>query len=678
MKRMSIKVLTSIFLSIIMLIINIFSFSAAEVYNGEIVSDSETMNLEQKKISQATLDENFRDDSVIVIFNNNTSLELNNFDKDDFRDINAKTVNDITSYTVEEIKNTCVENAYMKKSILDTYAGSTEKLELSSINDEDIVCTVDDEIKEKYSSFHQMVEIKLNSKSKQNVLDVIHKLEQRDDVLVAEPNYIIELDSSQAIPDDPYINEQWSIEKINLPSAWNITTGSKNVNVGIVDSGIKAAHSDLSANVDRTLGKSFIDNSPLSDECGHGTHVAGIIGAVGNNNRGVSGVCWSANLISLKIFDSEGKGNSGDLAKAINYAQANEINILNFSGSFGTDKSYIYYCEALKEALNNYEGIFICSAGNQAIDVDNPDVASSGISKLYPATYDNSNIIAVAATEKSDKLWYEGILNGSSYGAVSIDLAAPGVAIYSTYNGETSDLYYTNMKGTSMAAPYVTGVAALIKSKYPNISAAGVKRAILDSVDIVSSLSGKVKTGGRLNAYNALIAVENSKYTITYNKNGGSGNDMACTTVTYGIPTKLAANSYTAPSSDKILSGWYAHRQSDDKWYYKGADGTGWYREGSQPTGYSKSLYRDEAIVAHTTSVNNDIVTMYAQWIDKSSILIGDVNLDGIISIIDATLIQKYCAGNCHFDAVQLFAADVNRDGVVNIIDVTELQKLIN
>lgn len=681
MKRIKTKILTSLLLSVTIILSNIVSLSAAEIYNGEVVSEEGVIvNQEQKKICEATINNNFEDDSVIVVFNNDTSLELHDFDKGDFSDIGAKKVHELTSYTVEEIKDECIDKAQIEMSASDTYATLSDNFEFSSISEDNLVNYIDDEIKEEYSYFHQMVEIKLNTKSKQNVLDVIRELEKRDDVLVAEPNYIIELDSSSITPNDTYVNKQWAIDKINLPSAWGITTGSKSVNVGIIDSGIKAAHSDLNANVDSTLSKSFVDNSPLTDELGHGTHVSGIVGAVGNNNRGISGACWYVNLISLKIFDSTGDGSAGDLAEAINYAQTNNIDILNFSGSFWGNKDYKKYCQFLKEAINNYHGTFICAAGNQYIDVDAPDISETEFStkRVYPATYKNSNIIAVASTGKDDKLWEVETLKGSSYGATSVDLAAPGVDIYSTYNGDTSDKYYVNMTGTSMATPYVTGVAALIKSKYPSISTAGIKKAILDSVDKVTDLSNKVKTGGRLNAYKALLAVENCKFTVAYNKNGGTGSNMVSTTVTYGISTKLAANSYVAPSSDKIFSGWYANRQSDNKWLYKGPNGSGWYIEGSQPSGYSKFLYRDEASLAHTTSVDNDLVTMYAQWIDKSSILIGDVNLDGIINIYDATLIQKYCSGNYHFDPVQLFAADVNKDGVINVLDATDLQKLIN
>lgn len=669
MKRIRTKILTSLLLSVMIVLANIVSLSAAEIYNGEIVAEEDVIiNREQKKICHATIDDNFEDDSVIVIFNNDTSLKLNDYDKSDFSDIGARKVDDITSYTVEEIKDKCIDKARMEISGFDTYVTSSGDFKFSSINENNLVNYVDDQVKEEYSSFNQMVEIKLYTKSKQNVLDVIRELEKRDDVLVAEPNYIIELNSSPITPNDTYVNEQWAIEKINLPSAWSLTNGSKSVSVGVIDTGIQANHPDLSANIDKTLSKSFVDDSPLTDERGHGTHVAGIIGAVGNNNAGITGTCWNVNLISLKIHLQNKDGNVAELAKAINYAEENEIQIINNSNSFTRNS------EVLRKAIENYSGIIITSAGNHYKDIDN----DNNYTRKYPSVYTYSNIISVAASDESDGLWHTGYYEGSNYGVKSVDLAAPGFSIYSTYFENTSDLYYKKMTGTSMATPYVTGVAALIKSKYPSISTAGIKKAILDGVDKISDLSDKVKTGGRLNAYKALVAVENCKFTVAYNKNGGTGSNMLSTTVTYGVPTKLAANSYIAPSSDKIFSGWNAHRQSDNKWFYKGTNGSGWYTEGSQPSGYSKSLYRDETSVAHTTSVNDDLVTMYAQWIDKSTILIGDVNLDGIINVYDATLIQKYSSGNYHFDAVQLFAADVNKDGVVNVMDATELQKLIN
>lgn len=675
MKRYSFKVLSAFLSALILLSTSMYSFVAADINDSEIYENQlDAVTLEQKKFCNATINDNFEDDSVLVIFDNKKSMELNNYDKNDFDDLDVKSVKDLTSNIVNDIKDACTEKAQVVKNLLNVRRASLDTIFISDDRIDSITNNVYNETKNNYDSFHQIVEIKLNENSKQNVLDVIEELEKRDDILVAEPNYIIEVDSSSVTPNDTYLNEQWAVDKIDLTSAWDITTGSDDVSVGIIDSGIKAAHSDLSANVDSSLSKSFIDDSPLTDELGHGTHVSGIIGAVGNNNHGVTGVCWNVNLVSLKIFDSDGNGSVGDLASAINYAQSNDIDILNFSGSFGVDRDYQVNCETLKEAINNYDGIFVCSAGNQAIDIDGSEWPSMG--KRYPAVYTNDSIIAVAATDRDDELWYQSSYNGSSYGSTSVDLAAPGLSIYSTYNGNTSDLYYTTLTGTSMASPYVTGVAALIKSEYPGISAFGIKKAILDSVDEVSDLSGKVKTGGRLNAYNALVAVENCTYTVEYNKNGGYGTEMSDTTVIYGISTELRDNTYIAPTG-KVFSGWYAYRHSDDKWYYTGADGTGWYKEGSQPAGFVKNLYKDQATVAHTSSVNDDIVTMYAQWIDKSSILIGDVNLDGVINISDVLMIQKYVVGMCEFDDVQKYAADVNGDGYVNTTDATELQKLI-
>lgn len=618
MRTKCVKLLLPFILLGSILSLSIVPYCATEIYNNEVVNDDGIYELEkeQKIYCDATLEDNFRDDSVLVMFNNDTSLKLNTFSKVDFSSVNATSVNDITQYKIDSIKKQCISISREGKKL-----SASEKVLDNQVFNEDL--------RKEYSKFHQIVEVKLKNKGKQEVLDAIHELEKREDVLVAEPNYIIQLDSSSTVPNDPGVNSQWAVNKINLPGAWNLTTGSKTVSVAVLDTGIKASHPDLEANIDTSLSKSFIDGySPLTDEYRHGTHVAGIIGAVGNNNIGIVGTCWKVNLISLRIFDSKGNGSVGNLAAAVNYAQEKGVELINFSGSFFRDRDYRKYCEILKEAINNYDGLFICSAGNQNVDVDSEDPDNS-MKRIFPATYTNSNIIAVAATTKDDVLWYDDTIKGSSYGAISIDLAAPGAAIYSTYTGDAdNNMDYVNMSGTSMAAPYVTGVAALIKSKYPNLSVSGIKKAMLDSVDKVSGLTNKVKTGGRLNAYEALKAVENCKYTVVYDKNGGLGSNMSGTLVTYGINTKLNKNMYLPTGGNRFI-GWYAHRQSDNKWFYSGNSGSGWYSEGSQPAGYSKSLYKDEAVVAHTTSKNGDIVTMYAQWGPSSYTVVFDANGGG-------------------------------------------------
>lgn len=471
--------------------------------------------------------------------------------------------------------------------------------------------SIDENIKDEYSDFHQTLCITLNKHDKQNVLDAIETLQKRNDVLYAEPNYCITLDSTD-VTNDEYVSEQWALDKINLPDAWKITTGSKSVKVGVIDSGIKADHPDLKDNVDCELSKSFVegtdDSDALEDVFGHGTHVAGIIGAVGNNSIGVSGTCWNVDLVSLKVLDDNGVcGNSNDkisgVINAINYAKANNINILNFSIALVVPKS-----KAFEETINNYPGLFVCAAGNELFNID----TAGRKRRIYPSIYTSDNIVSVAASNSNDKIWYvEKFQQGSNYGIVSVDLAAPGASIYSTYAAENKA--YTNMSGTSMATPYVTGVAALIQSKYQNISTKATKKAILDGVDKSSYWSKYVKTGGRLNAYNALKSAGDCKFTIQYDKNGGSGNNMPSTTVTYGVSTKISLNTYQSPSDEKLFAGWYANRKSDNKWLYQNESGKlGWYKEGSQPSGYTKSIYRDGVTVAHTSSVKNDTIVMYA------------------------------------------------------------------
>lgn len=608
MRTKCVKLLLSFILLGSILSLSIVPYCATEIYNNEVVNDDGIYELEkeQKIYCDATLEDNFRDDSVLVMFNNDTSLKLNTFSKVDFSSVNATSVNDITQYKIDSIKKQCISISREGKKL-----SASEKVLDNQVFNEDL--------RKEYSKFHQIVEVKLKNKGKQEVLDAIHELEKREDVLVAEPNYIIQLDSSSTVPNDPGVNSQWAVNKINLPGAWNLTTGSKTVSVAVLDTGIKAAHPDLEANIDTSLSKSFVDTSPLTDEVGHGTHVAGIIGAVGDNNRGMAGTCWNVNLVSLKVIDYSEKGDVSDFIKAVNFAEEKNIPIINFSVS--TDRK----SELFRASIDNYSGIFVCSAGNLGFNIDNPPPTYR---KRYPSEWECSNIISVASTDINDNLSIYSDFEASNYGVKSVDLAAPGSNIYSTYIGNSDNSNYVNMSGTSMAAPYVAGVAALIKSKYPSLSVSGIKKAMLDSVDKVSGLTNKVKTGGRLNAYGALKAVENCKYTVVYDKNGGLGSDMSGTLVTYGINTKLNKNMYLPTGGNRFI-GWYAHRQSDNKWFYSGASGSGWYKEGSQPAGYSKSLYKDEAVVAHTTSKNGDIVTMYAQWGPSSYTVVFDANGGG-------------------------------------------------
>ena len=658
------KLLTGLFFSAI-LIVN------ATVAYGAVTADA-NYNTLKTDCNDISLSEDFCDNSLIVALRNETSMELDTYSVSDFSEVNAKSVKDLTSDTVDTIQNEYVSvyNDFIN------VVSQDDTVFLSDVLGQQALESIDENIKDEYSDFHQTLCITLNKHDKQNVLDAIETLQKRNDVLYAEPNYCITLDSTD-VTNDEHVDKQWALDKIDLPDAWKITTGSKSVKVGVIDSGIKADHPDLKDNVDRELSKSFVDGTDdsdaLEDVFGHGTHVAGIIGAVGNNSIGVSGACWNVDLVSLKVLDDNGVcGNSNDkisgVINAINYAKANNINILNFSIALVVPKS-----KAFEETINDYPGLFVCAAGNERFNID----TAGRKRRIYPSIYTSDNIVSVAASNSNDMIWYEEkFQQGSNYGIVSVDLAAPGADIYSTYTAD--DKAYVNMSGTSMATPYVTGVAALIQSKYQNISTKATKKAILDGVDKSSYWSKYVKTGGRLNAYNALKSAGDCKFTIQYDKNGGSGNNMPSTTVTYGVSTKISLNTYQSPSDEKLFAGWYANRKSDNKWLYQNESGKlGWYKEGSQPSGYTKSIYRDGVTVAHTSSVKNDTIVMYAYWIKKGDVLKGDVNIDGAITIDDAVLVQKYISHMCTFSDIQKYAADVNSDGVINVYDSTEIQKII-
>ncbi|HQE86592.1 MAG TPA: S8 family serine peptidase, partial [Methanolinea sp.] len=318
-------------------------------------------------------------------------------------------------------------------------------------------------------------------------------------VLSATPNYKISL---LAIPDDPLYSQEWGLEKVEAPRAWDRTTGSADVIIAVADTGIDYTHPDLSgalwsnsgeipANLIDDDGNGYVDdaigwdffgdtNDPM-DGNGHGTACAGVIGARGNNNLGISGVLWNAKLVPLKVIGPEGYGYESDAIDAVLYADGIGADIISFSWG-GT-----YPYPALRDAMASSPALFICAAGNSGTDNDeNP---------VYPASFDLPNVISVSATDESDRL-----APFSNFGAASVAIAAPGAGILSTARGGG----YSSFSGTSMAVPFVTGIAGLVKAENPGYSSLHLKEAILASADRLSSLEGKVATGGRVNAPRAL------------------------------------------------------------------------------------------------------------------------------------------------------------------------------
>ncbi|MDB5050559.1 MAG: hypothetical protein JWO30_3630 [Fibrobacteres bacterium] len=330
----------------------------------------------------------------------------------------------------------------------------------------------------------------------------------------AEPNYIREL---VAIPNDAAFGNLYGMHNtgqsggrvdadIDAPEAWDRFTGNKSLILGLIDTGIDYLHPDLAANVwtnlaelngtpgadddgngfiDDVHGYDFINNDsdPMDDHY-HGTHCAGTIAGVGNNGVGVAGVAWTANVAALKIFNSGGSTTDAAILNAVDYSNAMDMKITSNSWGGGP------YSQSLYDLIN--EGrtlghLFIAAAGNNGSNTDS--------SPNYPSGYTLDNIIAVAATDRNDAL-----ASFSNYGAVSVDLGAPGVDIYSCQPGNR----YQLLSGTSMATPHVAGAAYLIWSYKPSLAAADVKRILLATVDPVPALAGTTLSGGRLNIARAL------------------------------------------------------------------------------------------------------------------------------------------------------------------------------
>lgn len=296
---------------------------------------------------------------------------------------------------------------------------------------------------------------------------------------------------------DPRLNQAWGIGKIASEEAWKTGKGSKDLIVAVIDTGIDYNHEDLSFNVWRNpnptendvTGYDFIHNDGLPyDDHSHGTHCAGTIGGVGMNGVGVSGVAQRVSIMGLKFLSAQGSGTTADAVRAIDYAVQNGAKVLSNSWGGGADEDN----QALQDAVNRAESagvLFIAAAGNESNNNDNPAEAS------YPAAFTNSNMISVAATGRWDSMAYF-----SNYGVKTTHLGAPGVSIYSTTPGNN----YASMSGTSMAAPHVSGAAALVWATFPTLNYRQVKAALLDTVDPLYSLNGKTSTGGRLNVGKAI------------------------------------------------------------------------------------------------------------------------------------------------------------------------------
>lgn len=320
---------------------------------------------------------------------------------------------------------------------------------------------------------------------------------------------------ASATPNDPLFSQQYASSFLSLPAAWDRTTGNNSLIALVVDTGILYNHPDLANNmwvnpgeiagngvdddnngyVDDIYGINAITNTgnPLDDN-GHGTHCAGIIGASSNNGVGVAGVSWNVKLVGAKFLSSSGSGSLSNAIKAINYGTALRKaghKVVVSSNSWGGGGFNVSLQDAIQKA-GDAGILFVAAAGNAA---SNNDSLPS-----YPASYPNTNIIAVASTDASG-----GLSSFSNYGATSVDIAAPGSSIMSTYLSNT----YRSLSGTSMATPQVSGIAVLVQAMCSgSLTFQQVKDAILNSGTVYNSLSGKVLTSAIANANGATSAVQ--------------------------------------------------------------------------------------------------------------------------------------------------------------------------
>ncbi|HST23347.1 MAG TPA: S8 family peptidase [Blastocatellia bacterium] len=366
-----------------------------------------------------------------------------------------------------------------------------------------------------------------------SVEQAVQRAQKDPRVEYAEPNYLLE--AANTVPNDVFFGAMWGLSNgdslfsgaqtaadISATRAWDITTGSDDLVVAVIDTGAKLSHPDLSPNawvnprenpnngvdddgngfVDDKNGWNFYDKNKdvfqsASDDL-HGTHVAGTIGAVGNNGEGTTGVAWHVKLMSLKFLGgSKGSGSTSNAIKAINYVidqknRGTNVRVINASWGDGSDS------QSLREAIaaaGNVGIVFVCAAGNGGSDGFGDDIDEI---PDFPAGYSTSldNVISVAAIDSGDNL-----AGFSNFGHSSVTVAAPGVGIWSTVPDVRE---YAPISGTSMASPHVAGIVALMLSNKPSLTPKQVRDIIVSTAEPTTALASKIVSSGRVSAYNAL------------------------------------------------------------------------------------------------------------------------------------------------------------------------------
>ncbi|WP_413288253.1 S8 family peptidase [Bdellovibrio sp. HCB337] len=371
--------------------------------------------------------------------------------------------------------------------------------------------------------------------------DSVKKSNRLEESKITSKTEIVENEPS-ALFNDPAINQAWGLKKSDAARAWSVSKGSRSVVVAVIDTGADVSHEDMDENIwsnpgetgkdskgrDKATnkvdddGNGFVDdvhgwnfvsnNNSLTDNHGHGTHIAGIIGAKAGNNKGISGISPEVSLMILKYYDPKvsGTDNLKNTVASIKYAVKMGANIINYSGG-GTE-----FSQEEKDAIVEAEKkgiLFVAAAGNERSNSDQ--------FKYYPADYGLSNIVSVTAIDPSTE-----VLSSSNYGVETVDLAAPGQNILSCLPGNT----YGYMTGTSQATAFVSGAAALVMARREAFKAVEIKKYILSTGDAVASLSTKTRTSRQLNLYKALTILDQGlglTGVAASNRSGASNQDFS-------------------------------------------------------------------------------------------------------------------------------------------------------
>ena len=478
----------------------------------------------------------FADDRILVVLTQTASLQFLEYSSENFSEIGCKFVTEMTPFIVSKAREVISEGIAAIQNrvepIIDT------RLDLSGFKN--VLC------------------LGLQEPGKENVINAINKLLEREDVLSAMPDYLftIETESSTNYNGDSAVYTTWNridelIEYSNALEAFHEVYDSSDfdqneIRVAVLDTGIDTGHPDFKYSLDDDHDANFCEYTgdgsvtddqavnamtiANTDENGHGTHVAGIIAKITDQDiweiPATNNLFGVVRFVSVKAFNHSGEAHASRIIAAINYINSyygtsNEISVINFSA--GARWNFIYFdrVNAINAAIEGFQGLFVCAAGNNGSSIEGGNV--------YPAVLDTHNLITVGASDPNDNIY-----TFSNYGATTVDIFAPGENILSTflysscrldrcqthndneYAGTHVDIDidgdgdidpgYHSLSGTSMATPFVSGVAALIYALQYDLSAAEIKNIIVNSDDPVTSMQGKCVAGGRLNAYKAVQA----------------------------------------------------------------------------------------------------------------------------------------------------------------------------